>query len=76
MKDLVERKVNHVLEEDESNSLYAPLVNHIIEALGNDASWVELYGVTGELLIPEMPQDSDFGEKLKAAKEVSQFTLK
>ncbi|KAF5358539.1 hypothetical protein D9756_001945 [Leucocoprinus leucothites] len=69
VKDLIEKEVESALSQDESRCLYAPLVNHLIEALGADASWVELYGVTGELVIPEIPQDSDFGEKLRVVKE-------
>ncbi|KAF9452305.1 hypothetical protein P691DRAFT_805187 [Macrolepiota fuliginosa MF-IS2] len=69
VKDLVEQEVEAVLGENESKHLYAPLVNHLVEALGNDASWVELYGVTGELIVPEMPQDAEFGERLDAVKE-------
>jgi hypothetical protein len=71
VKDLIETEVGNVLSKDESRDLYAPLVNHLVEALGSDASWVELYGVTGELIVPEMPQDSDFGERLNAVKAVS-----
>lgn len=75
MKDLIEKEVGNALSKDESRKLYAPLVNHLVEALGNDASWVELYGVTGELVVPEMPQDSDFGEELGVVKAVSQIVL-
>lgn len=73
VKELVEKEVQAIIDENESKTLYTPLVNHLIEALGNDASWVELYGVTGELIVPDMPQDVEFGEKLLAVKEVSQF---
>lgn len=76
MKDLIEREVQAVLDDDESKKFRAPLVNHLTEALGSDASWVELYGVTGELIVPEMPQDNGFGEKLSAVKQVSQVPLK
>ncbi|EKM83061.1 hypothetical protein AGABI1DRAFT_118454 [Agaricus bisporus var. burnettii JB137-S8] len=71
VRDLIEKEVEAVMEEDESRIHYVSLINHLIQALGNDASWVELYGVTGELVIPDMPQDSDsdFGGKLLTVKE-------
>lgn len=77
VRDLIEKEVEAVMEEDESKIHYVSLINHLIQALGNDASWVELYGVTGELVIPDMPQDSDsdFGGKLLTVKEVSHFSL-
>ncbi len=75
VKDLIEREAQTVLDDNESKKHYAPLVNHITEALGSDASWVELYGVTGELIVPEMPQDNELGETLSALKEVSQVSL-
>lgn len=75
VKDLIEREVQAVLDDDESRKHHTPLVNHLTEALGSDASWVELYRVTGELIVPEMPQDNEFGEKLSGVKEVSQIPL-
>lgn len=76
VKNLIEQEVKAILDQDESKTLYAPLVSHLVEALGNDASWVELYGVTGELIVPEMPQDAEFGEKLAIVKKVSHLPLK
>ncbi|KXN82613.1 Trafficking protein particle complex subunit 10 [Leucoagaricus sp. SymC.cos] len=69
VKDLIEKEVEKVVAEDEPRGLYTPLVSHLIEALGADTSWVELYGVTGELAVPEMPNDSDLGSKLTVVKE-------
>lgn len=77
VKDLIEKEVEAIMGQDESKTRYESLINHLIEALGNDASWVELYGVTGELIVPDMPQDSDSGfeEKLIIVKEVSHISL-
>lgn len=76
VKDLIEKEVQAIMGKDESKAHNEPLINHLIEALRNDASWVELYSVTGELIVPDMPQDSgsDFGEQLIIVKEVSHFS--
>lgn len=34
------------------------LVNKLINVLERDAAWVDLYGITGELVVPEI-QDND-----------------
>lgn len=77
MKDLIETEVKRVLSQDEFKSLYIPLVNHFTEAFGVDTSWTELYTVTGELVVPEVLQDSDFqdsdfGDKLSTITKVGQ----
>lgn len=75
MKDLIETEVRRVLSQDELKSLSIPLVNHFVEAFRVDTSWVELYSVTGELHVPEVPQDSAFGDKLSTITKVSQYIL-
>jgi len=72
VKDLIETEVKRVLSQDEFKSLYIPLVNHFTEAFGVDTSWTELYTVTGELVVPEVFQDSDFGDKLSTITKVGQ----
>jgi len=72
VKDLIETEVKRVLSQDEFKSLYLPLVNRFTEAFGVDTSWTELYTVTGELVVPEVLQDSDFGDKLSTITKVGQ----
>lgn len=69
---MIETEVKRVLSQDEFKSLYIPLVNHFTEAFGVDTSWTELYTVTGELVVPEVLQDSDFGDKLSTITKVGQ----
>jgi trafficking protein particle complex subunit 10 len=48
-------------------------LNQIIEALEYDAGWVELYGVTGQLKVPNKPLaegEEEIRELLEQAKEV------
>lgn len=69
---MIETEVKRVLSQDEFKSLYLPLVNRFTEAFGVDTSWTELYTVTGELVVPEVLQDSDFGDKLSTITKVGQ----
>jgi len=75
VKDLIETEVKRVLSQDELKSLFIPLVNHFVEAFRVDTSWAELYRVTGELVVPEVPQDSAFGDRLSTITKVSQYIL-
>ncbi|KAG6898254.1 hypothetical protein C0992_002268, partial [Termitomyces sp. T32_za158] len=48
------------------------LITQLVEALERDAGWVDLYGITGELRVPETPKDKaneETAELLTKAKE-------
>lgn len=75
MKDLIKTEVKRVLNQDELKSLFIPLVDHFVEAFRVDTSWAELYRVTGELTVPEVSQDSTFGDRLSTITKVSQYIL-
>ncbi|KAG6873160.1 hypothetical protein C0992_008986, partial [Termitomyces sp. T32_za158] len=52
------------------------LITQLVEALERDAGWVDLYGITGELRVPETPKDEaneETAELLTKAKEVRTF---
>lgn len=60
VEEVIERQVQAVLEESPStleNRII--LVDKLIDALENDASWVELYGITGELVVPDAHDEND-----------------
>ncbi len=46
------------------------LVEQLVQALETDASWVELYGVTGELVPAITPGDDELGNGLRRVLEV------
>lgn len=46
------------------------LVERLVQALETDASWVELYGVTGELVPAITPGDDELGSGLRRVLEV------
>lgn len=46
------------------------LINELIQALETNASWVELFGVTGELNVPGTDEDEKLFEPLHRIKEV------
>lgn len=51
------------------------LVNIFIEALETKASWVDLFGVTGELDVPHKDTRKELFEPFQQAKEVSSFVI-
>lgn len=64
--------VNQAIEADPSLELHRDLlVDRLVQALESDASWVELYGVTGELIVPEIiDEEGDIGSALLELKQV------
>ena len=47
------------------------LVEVFVQALESDASWVNLYGITGELIVPDVPfKHEHLRDSFKTAKEV------
>ena len=48
------------------------MIDKLVQALETEASWVELYGVTGELVVPGItPTDGKIGSGLREVIEVS-----
>ncbi|KAG6861666.1 hypothetical protein C0995_013672 [Termitomyces sp. Mi166 len=59
-----------------SPSLHTALINQLVEALEGDAGWVDLYGITGELKVPDTPKDTaneETAELLRKAKELLKY---
>jgi hypothetical protein len=72
---VVENAVTKVLADSPSTTHHrVTLVNKLVEALEHDAGWVELYGITGELNVPKIPQEGmegDISRLLDDAKKVT-----
>lgn len=71
---MVEGVVATVLEESSSPHQHrVTVVNKLVEALERDAAWVDLYGITGELKVPDTPSDNidpETSQLLDKAKKV------
>ena len=53
MEYVIEKTVAKVLGDSASmNHHRVTMVNTLVKALENDAGWVDLYGITGELNVP------------------------
>lgn len=64
VESVVENAVVKVLENLPSSHCYrVTLVSKLVQALEHDATWVELYGVTGALKVPRRPTDGNEGEE-------------
>lgn len=47
------------------------LVSRLVNALESDAAWVEMYGITGELAVPQINEgDPEFDDLMKEAVKV------
>lgn len=72
MESIIESHVQSVLEDSPSPQHHVILVNKLVDALESDAAWVELYGITGELIVPDIHKEQDdIGELLKKARQVN-----
>ncbi|TFK86916.1 hypothetical protein K466DRAFT_586827 [Polyporus arcularius HHB13444] len=67
VESLIEHAVSEVVVETPAlESLRQDMIDKLVQALETDASWVELYGVTGELVVPGVPTgDDELGAGLK-----------
>jgi hypothetical protein len=54
------------------------LADELLKVLENDASWVELYGITGELIMPPLDksQAEERQECLDLVKQVPPYTIR
>ncbi len=60
MASLIEHAVYEVVVETPAlEFLRQDMIDKLVQALETDASWVELYGVTGELVVPGVLTDDD-----------------
>jgi len=71
VESLVSQTVQTVVTESPSWLPYRDgLINVLIEALEKHASWVDLFGVTGELNVPGEDIQGELFEPLQRVKEV------
>ncbi|KAI0665103.1 trafficking protein particle complex subunit 10 [Cubamyces menziesii] len=72
VESLIELAVEEVVTETPTlERLRQDMVDKLVQALETDASWVELYGVTGELVVPGVaPGDDDLGTGLRRVLEI------
>lgn len=72
VEEIIEQEVEAVLESTPSGPHNRIIVvGKLIDALESDAAWVELYGITGELIVPDIHNEGgEIGELLKKAKKV------
>lgn len=68
--------MKQILSDDPSVEVDSGLlVGKLVQALESDASWVDLYGITGELVVPKLSDDSDeFSDLLLQAMDVGVFS--
>ncbi|EKM55480.1 uncharacterized protein PHACADRAFT_143869 [Phanerochaete carnosa HHB-10118-sp] len=65
----IEAAVDEALAAKPSTTIHRDfLVNAFVQALEQNASWVELYGITGELNVPSLPADDETSEVLQVLK--------
>jgi hypothetical protein len=75
VESIVEAQVRSILE----SSLSSPhhriiIVSKLIDALESDATWVEMYGITGELMVPDsLKEEGEIGELLEKARKVGAY---
>lgn len=63
--------VDEALAASPSTSVHRDfLVNIFVQALEQDVSWIELYGITGELNVPGLPTGGETGDVLSLAADV------
>ncbi|KAF9476341.1 hypothetical protein BDN70DRAFT_923371 [Pholiota conissans] len=70
VESIVQGLVREILEEIQLKAhTRIVLVSKIIDALESDAAWVEMYGITGELLVPSTKDDGEHAELLQEARK-------
>ena len=72
VEQVIESVIDEVIATSDGLKLLRPeILDALVQALEKDASWVPLYEVTGELIIPEVAaEEGDLGEALTKVKEV------
>lgn len=60
VESFIEDAVDEALLASPSTLLHRELlINSFVQALEKDASWVQMYGITGELIVPDLPRSDD-----------------
>jgi hypothetical protein len=73
VETIVENVVNTVMAESPSTTHHrVTIVSKLVQALEHDATWVDMYGITGQLNVPGMQGEEEEGiaEILDRAKKV------
>lgn len=72
VESLINAAVAEVVADDDSLSPHREmLIDRLVEALSKSADWIELYGVTGELVVPEnLSEDGELAAVFARLKEV------
>lgn len=71
VESFIDAAVDEALLVEPSTTVHRDfLVNAFVQALEQDASWVDLYAVTGELNVPGLPTDGEASQVLSFAAEV------
>ena len=71
IEGIIEQAVDAALaQETEHVTHRSILIDRVIQALEGDAGWVQLYGVTGELDVPDTNEEGEIGQVLRNIKEV------
>ena len=77
MESLIKEAVGTVIQMSQSwLACRNVLVNRLIEVLETDATWVEMYGITGELHVPALIGDiGELSGPLSEVKKVRQPSI-
>ncbi|ETW85992.1 hypothetical protein HETIRDRAFT_309755 [Heterobasidion irregulare TC 32-1] len=71
IEGIIEQTVDAALaQETEHVTHRSILIDRVIQTLEGDAGWVQLYGVTGELDVPDTNEEGEIGQILRNIKEV------
>ena len=72
MESIIHDQVRGILEEFPSKAhTRTVLVSKLVNALESDAAWVEMYGITGELAVPQFSAvEPEFVDLMKEAVKV------
>ncbi|KIP08175.1 hypothetical protein PHLGIDRAFT_88626 [Phlebiopsis gigantea 11061_1 CR5-6] len=60
VESLIEDAIDEVLGESSASSSHRDqLISSFVQALEKDASWIQMYGLTGELVAPDLPPEDN-----------------
>lgn len=72
VESFINNAVSEALQDSASQADHGALVDILVQSLERDAAWVDLYGITGELVVPPVTSPHDhLNEALECAKAVS-----
>ncbi|KAF8162886.1 trafficking protein particle complex subunit 10 [Crassisporium funariophilum] len=71
VESVIEDQVRAVLEESPSPQHRLILVGKLVDALESDAAWVDMYNITGELIVPDIDkEEGEISELLRKARKL------